>query len=106
MTMEALLKFAAIDRENGFRMDGYWIWCPSIIRDDQGLYHMFASRWPDWLPMHPGWLTNSEVVRATATRPEGPYQFAEVVLPAREPEYWDGRSTHNPTVRFHAGRYY
>lgn len=87
-------------------MDGYWIWCPSIIQDEQGLYHMFASRWPDWLPMHPGWLTNSEVVRATASRPEGPYQFAEVVLPARGPEYWDGRSTHNPTVRFHAGRYY
>ncbi len=79
-------------------MDGYWVWCGSVIRADDGKYHMFASRWPKDISFHPGWMTSSEVVRAVADRPEGPYAFREVVLPARGAEYWDGRSTHNPAI--------
>jgi hypothetical protein len=66
---------------------------------------MFASRWPNWLPMHPGWLVRSEVVRAVADRVEGPYTFQEVVLPPRGGEYWDGRATHNPRVIKHGDTY-
>lgn len=98
--------FAPIQRDNGFHMDDYWIWCPSLIEGPDGKWHLFASRWPKALPFHPGWLVASEVVRAIADKPEGPYTFAEVVLGARGPEYWDGRSIHNPTIRQHKGRYY
>jgi hypothetical protein len=101
-----LFRFSPVSADNGFRMKGYWIWCPSIIRASDGMWHMFASRWPQTLPFHPGWLVASEIVRAVAHHPEGPYTFAEVIFPARGPEYWDGRSTHNPTIRFHAGKYY
>jgi len=48
--------------------------------------------------MHPGWLIRSEIVRAVSDTPEGPYMYAETVLPARGAEYWDGRSTHNPHI--------
>ncbi|WP_409342669.1 glycoside hydrolase family protein [Paenibacillus sp. MBLB4367] len=82
----------------GFRMEGYWVWCGSVVRGEDGRYHMFASRWPKALPMHPGWLVASEVVRAVSDTAEGPYVFQEVVLPARGAEYWDGRSTHNPHI--------
>ncbi|MCZ7645024.1 MAG: glycoside hydrolase family protein [Planctomycetota bacterium] len=84
-------------RAGGFRMEGYWVWCGSAIRGEDGRYHLFASRWPSALPMIPHWLTNSEVVRAVADRPEGPYAFEEVVLPPRAAA-WDGRMTHNPTI--------
>lgn len=104
--MNAYLKFGEVGQDNGFAQEGWWIWCPSVIKGLDGWWHMFASRWPSGLPMHPGWMTNSEIVRATADRPEGPYTFAEVVLPARGPEYWDGCSTHNPTIREHGGRFY
>lgn len=80
-------------------MTDYWIWCPSVIQDDRGLYHMFASRWPRNLAFSPHWLTNSEVVRAMSSTPEGPYEFVEVVLPARGEKFWDGRMTHNPSIR-------
>jgi hypothetical protein len=90
--------FGRVPRDGGFRMKGYWVWCGSVIKGDDGRYHMFASRWPDDISFHPGWMTSSEVVRAVADRPEGPYTFAEVVLPARGAEYWDGRSTHNPFI--------
>ncbi len=89
----------------GFRMEGYWVWCGSVVKDEEGRFHMFASRWPTWLPMHPGWIVASEIVRAVADTPEGPYHFQEVVLPARGAEYWDGRSTHNPHIVKHQGRY-
>lgn len=55
--------------------------------------------------MHPSWLTSSEIVRAVADRPEGPYTFAEVVLPARGPAYWDGMMTHNPHIVQYGKRY-
>ena len=84
--------------DGGFRMDGYWVWCGSVIRGEDGRYHMFASRWPGALPFSPHWLTNSEIVRASSATPGGPYRFEEVVLPARGGKFWDGRMTHNPTI--------
>ncbi|MCP1312178.1 glycoside hydrolase family protein [Paenibacillus tyrfis] len=92
-------------RQGGFRMEGYWVWCGSVVQGEDGKYHMFASRWPKSLPMHPGWLLQSEVVRAVSDTPEGPYAFQEVVLPARGAQYWDGRSTHNPHIVKHKDRY-
>ncbi|MGG1516603.1 glycoside hydrolase family protein [Paenibacillus oryzisoli] len=91
-------KLLPAPRKGGFRMDGYWVWCGSVVKGEDGRFHMFASRWPKHLPMHPGWLVASEVVRAVADTPEGPYAFQEVVLPSRGAEYWDGRSTHNPHI--------
>jgi lysophospholipase L1-like esterase len=32
--------------ESGFRMDGFWVWCGSVVKGDDGKYHMFASRCP------------------------------------------------------------
>jgi hypothetical protein len=84
--------------DGGFQMEGYWVWCGSVIQAEDGTYHLFASRWPKTVPFHPGWMTHSEIVRATATSPAGPYVFQDVVLPARGAEYWDGRSTHNPAI--------
>ncbi len=89
----------------GFRMDGYWVWCGSVIKGEDGRFHMFASRWPKYLPMHPGWIAASEIVRAVSTTPEGPYEFQEVVLPARGGEYWDGRMTHCPQIVKHKDTY-
>ena len=90
----------------GFSMEGYWVWCGSVIRGEDGRYHMFASRWSKEYPMHPGWLVASEIVRAVSDTPEGPYEFQEVVLPARGPQYWDGRSTHNPEITKYGDTYY
>jgi hypothetical protein len=92
-------------KNGGFRMEGYWVWCGTVTKGEDGRFHMFASRWPKTLPMHPGWLVASEVVRAVADQPEGPYEFQEIVLPARGAEYWDGRMTHNPHIVKHGDTY-
>jgi hypothetical protein len=41
---------------------------------------------------------NSEIVRAVASRAEGPYKFAEVVVGKREPDKWDSGMAHNPAI--------
>jgi hypothetical protein len=95
---ELLLPPQPIPREGGFQMEGYWVWDPSVVRAPDGTWHMFASRWPRHLPMHPGWLLAGEIVRAEAARPEGPFAFKEVIFAARGPAYWDGRAVFNPSV--------
>lgn len=68
-------------------------WGGSIIQDPQpagdGVYHMFASRFAGHCGLH-SWLHNSEVIRATSVDPEGPYEYAETVLPV---------FAHGPSVR-------
>lgn len=88
----------------GFRQTGYHIWCASVIRVD-ATYHMFASRWPastgdpsDFHGILAGYRTHSEIVRATADNPLGPYTFREVVLARRGPGVWDGTSCHGPKI--------
>jgi hypothetical protein len=85
-------------------MDGYWVWCGSAIRGDDGRYHLFASRWPKTVSCF-HWATHSEVVRASSDVPGGPYHFEEVVIAPRSAEYWDGMMAHNPTIHFHDGKY-
>ncbi len=87
-----------------FSMDGYCVWDPSLVTDAEGKHHLFFSRWPISEGFE-AWVTHSEVCRATAETPFGPYRFAEVVLPKR-PEYWDSDVTHNPSVQRLGGRYY
>ncbi len=94
-----------VKRSSGLWMEGYWCWDASVIKGDDGKYHMFASRWPKDITFHPGWMTDSEVVHAVADTAEGPYAFKAVALPARGPGFWDGRATHNPTIRKHGDTY-
>ena len=80
-----------------FENSDWCIWCGSAVRGDDGKYHLFYSRWPSKLG-HYAWVTHSEVARAVADSPNGPYRHVEVVLPARGEKFWDGSCTHNPTI--------
>ncbi len=91
--------------EPTLRMEDYWVWGSSVIKDEEGSYHMYASRWPKEYPFHPGWMVASEIVHAVSDTPEGPYEFQSVALPARGAQYWDGRATHNPSVTKHKDTY-
>jgi hypothetical protein len=82
----------------GFEMKDYWVWGSSVVKAEDGMFHMFVSRWPKKLPFHPGWMVASEIVHAVSESPEGPYRFVDVALGARGAKYWDGRSVHNPRV--------
>ncbi len=91
-------------KNGGFRDDRYWIWGSSVIKGEDGKYHMFASRWSKDVGFG-NWVSNSEVVRAVSDTPLGPYSFQEVVLPARGPEFFDGMCTHNPRIVRYRDKY-
>jgi len=89
-----------------FESEGYWTWGSSVVKDEDGKYHMFVSRFPKSLPFHPGWMVASEIVHAISDVAQGPYKFCDVALPARGAQYWDGRSTHNPRILKYNHKYY
>lgn len=93
-------------RTPAFQSEGYWVWGSSVVKGEDGKYHMFVSRFPKSLPFHPGWMVASEIVHAVSDVPQGPYKFSDVALPARGAQYWDGRSTHNPRILKQNGKYY
>lgn len=83
----------------------YFIWGGSMVEGDDGKYHLFYSRW-EKKHGHNAWLTRSEIAHAIADSPTGPYVHVEVVLPIRDPKYWDGGTTHNPTIHKFGDKYY
>jgi len=91
---------------SGFGMKGYWIWDGGVVKGEDGKYHMFCSRWPDTLLMHPAWMATSEIIHCIADSLAGPYTFVSTVFTARGSQYWDGRSTFNPQVQKYNGKYY
>lgn len=86
-----------VAQESGFRMPGYFVWCGSAIRVGD-TYHLFAARWPAATKFPEGYRTHSEIVRATASRAEGPYTFQEVVIGKRAAGKWDSGMAHNPAI--------
>jgi len=86
----------------------YFVWGGSMVRGNDGKYHLFYSRWKKSLGFS-AWVTNSEVAHAVADNPLGPYRFVDVALPRRHKSgtpFWDGSCTHNPTVHKFDGKYY
>jgi len=88
-----------------FAEPGYFVWCGTMVRDGEGMCHLFYSRWREDYGFN-AWVTHCEIARAVSRDPLGPYHPVDVVLPARGREYWDGLCTHNPTVKYFGGRYY
>lgn len=86
-----------VPAESGFKMDGYWVWCGSVVKADS-LYHMFAARWPKKNKFPDDYFRESEIVRATSRNPLGPYTFQEVVIGERDSLFWDSNMAHNPTI--------
>ncbi len=94
-----------VSEENIFKTEGYYNWCSSVIKGDDGKYHLFYSRWKkDY--RFTGWLTHSEVAHAVSKSPEGPWKYKETVLQSRGKGHWDAITVHNPKIKKFDGKYY
>ena len=92
------------NKEAGFRMDGYYIWCGSMLKEGD-IYYLYAARWPEKKTFPAGYMTDSEIVLATTTDLDKPFTFQKVVLPGRGGDFWDAGMTHNPFVFKADGKY-
>lgn len=88
-----------------FTYPGWYTWCPSVIRNAEGKYELFHSRWPKSKGWH-SWLTHSEVCRAVSDRPEGPYQPLGMSLAAVSENRGKWFNAHNPKIERYEGSYW
>lgn len=98
-------KLQPLAEENIFKTEGYYNWGSSIVKGDDGKYHLFYSRWKKEYKFT-GWLTNSEVAHAVSDNPAGPWKYKETVLTGRGKGHWDAITAHNPKIKFFDGKYY
>lgn len=100
------LTLLPVDEEcSVFQDKDYYTWGGSPVRGDDGLYHLYYSRWKKEYGFL-AWVTHSEIAHAVSKKATGPYKFHDLALPARGAQYWDGLNTHNPTIHYFEGKYY
>ncbi len=102
--MNYCLKLKPAKKEAGFRMDGYYVWCGSTIKEGD-TYYLFAARWPEEKKFPGGYLTDSEIVVATTDDLSKPFQFKKAIITKRDGEKWDSVMAHNPYIFKDGDRY-
>lgn len=91
-------KLLPVVKHSGFRMEGYYVWCGSTIKGEDGRYYLFAARWPKKTTFPDGYMTDSEIVLAVTDDLAKPFQFEKVIIGKREGDYWDSMMAHNPFI--------
>ena len=107
-----------VDSSGIFITNDYYTWCSSVIKGEDGKYHMFYSRWShgrktatdDTLNYifdgFKGWCKYSEIAYAVSDKLNGPYKYVSTVLKGDgNPDHWDRFTMHNPQIR-KFGKYY
>jgi hypothetical protein len=117
--LDLSVRLRPVDSSNILIDPGYYTWCGSAIRGEDGRYYLFYSRWPHG-PRTPdddslnrifngfkGWQKYSEIAVAVSDRPAGPYRHLKTILKGDfSAERWDRYTFHNPQVNRFDGRYY
>ncbi|MEM6697856.1 MAG: glycoside hydrolase family protein, partial [Bacteroidota bacterium] len=98
------IEFEEVAESSVFVNDTMSIWGGSVVKGEDGLYHMLYARWPKRLGW--AWVTHSEIAHAVSNSPYGPYTFKDIALADRGENFWDGLCTHNPTVHKFNSKYY
>lgn len=91
---------------DGFNRDpNYYNWGGSIIKGNDGRYHLFYSRWKREYTFY-GWLTFSEIAHAVSSSPAGPWKYKQTALKSGDKGRWDEITAHNPKIKYFEGKYY
>jgi hypothetical protein len=98
LTGDTPTRFVLVDKD-------WFNWGSSVIKSEDGKYHMFYARWPKKLNFT-AWLPYSEIAHAVADKPEGPFRFIEVAIPSRDPERGKWFTAHNPKIKKFGNKYY
>lgn len=117
LDFQRLLK--PVDSSGIFVTDNYYTWCSTVIKGEDGKYHMFYSRWShgkrelDDDSMNyifegfRGWNKYSEIASAVSDKLEGPYKYVTTVLKGdHDPNSWQRFTMHNPQIRKFGDYYY
>jgi hypothetical protein len=92
------------DTGNGLedsKMKDWCYWDGSIVKDDEGLYHMYASRWTQEMSHSDGWHIGTKAIHSVSENVLGPYKDTGLIYP-----FWKEGLGHNiVALRTHDGKY-
>ena len=94
-----------VSEENIFRDKEYFNWGSTIIKGEDGKYHLFYDQMPKKHGFY-SWLTDGIVSRAVSDSPTGPWKKVQEVLKARGDGYWDQYTVHCTKTYKFDGKYY
>jgi hypothetical protein len=90
-----------------------FVWGASVIKGDDGKYHMLYSTWEcgDSIPpFQNSWVLYSKIAYAVSDYPDRNFKFQKIVLRGRaldgDSTAWDAQMVHNPHVKKFNGKYY
>lgn len=90
--------------DNGIEMDSISFWGGNILKDNEGVYHLYVCGWPESAAKgHMEW-PNSTVYHAIGKKLQGPYHVVDTIGSGHNPEAYlldDGR-----VVVYVIGAYY
>ena len=94
-----------VSKENIFYDKEYFNWGSTIIKEEDGKYHLFYDQMPKKHGFY-SWLTDGIVSRAVSDSPTGPWKKVQEVLKARGDSYWDQYTVHCSKAYKFDGKYY
>lgn len=98
-------KISEVREQNIFQNLDYHNWGSSIIKGEDGKYHLFYAQMSKKIGFK-SWLTDGVISHAISDSVAGPYVHKEIVLEGRGFDYWDAYTAHNPRIKFFDGKYY
>ncbi len=108
-----------VDSNGIFVSDSFYTWCSSVIKGEDGKYHMFYSRWSHGKRVNDddsmnyifdgfrGWGKYSEIAYAVSDNLNGPFRHVSTILKGdRKEGSWERFTMHNPQIRKFGNYYY
>lgn len=103
--MDFSKRMGKVTENSIFKMDGYFIWCGTMTKGDDGLYYLYFSFWPKKGDFNIDWVICSKVGYAVSDNPYGGFKYKGIALEGSKTG-WDADSIHNPSVIKYNGKYY
>ncbi|HKL22119.1 MAG TPA: glycoside hydrolase family protein [Tichowtungia sp.] len=94
-----------VSEENILYQPDFYNWGSSIIKGEDGKYHIFYAQMTKELGFY-SWMTDGLISRAVSDNPAGPYRYVETVLKGRGQPHWDAHTAHNPRIKKFGDKYY
>ena len=102
-----------INSPNTLQHPENFIWGASVIKGDDGKYHMLYATWdtgPDDKSFSNAWVLYSEIAYAVSDFPDHDFKQVATILQGRRYEgdstAWDAQAVHNPHIKRFNGKFY
>lgn len=97
-------RMGKVSKDSIFEMDGFFVWCGTIAKGDDGKYYLYFSFWPKSDSFDNDWVIYSKIGYAVSDNPYGGFEYCGIALDSGTG--WDSGAVHNPAVIRHNGKYY